>query len=485
MPSPRLAVLAAAAVTTTLALSQSASAQPIPVFLVTAANGSADGSAVNRVSAAIGSNARAGASLARDLRERYGSRAVHGDPLASARDRIRTGERAWSDATTSGDHAAADRALDSLDAAAHEIEAAPEALDANAENFAALQSALVFLAERWDTAGFNTRAADAMRRLARVDPAIAFTARAASPAVQQHYANAVAALPRGAVSVDSAPPGCTVIRDGRSVGSAPVELQDLPQGRHRLQVQCGGTVSLVHPIDVVARTRSTVVIDSQLDSALAIDETTPALHYPTIAIGRARLASDLAILGRALGAQRAYAVIASEDRVVVVDMSASSEVGESPVTDGSRLRTLLTQPVSVNPALAGAGHNTSNTAGSQAVSANAGASMTHVNSGGGSVPVAGIILGVIGLGGIGFGAYATVASDNALNRAEQSQTADSRRAAAESESLWRIAQISGVAAGGALVLTGVLVGIFARDRGEHAAVRAAVAPGWAGVVGTF
>jgi hypothetical protein len=248
-----------------------------------------------------------------------------------------------------------------------------------------------------------------------------------------------------------------------------------------LQVQCGGTVSLVHPIDVVARTRSTVVIDSQLDNALAIDDATPALHYPTIAIGRARLVSDLSIVGRALGAQRAYAVIASEDRVVVIDVSASSEVGESPVTDGSRLRALLTQPVSVNPALAGANHGVTNT---PVANTNTGANVTHA-SGGASVPVAGIVLGVIGLGGIGFGAYATVATDNAHNRAEQSQTAESRRAAADSESLWRIAQISGFAAGGALVITGVLVGIFARDRGERAAVRAAVGAGWMGVEGRF
>jgi hypothetical protein len=323
-----------------------------------------------------------------------------------------------------------------------------------------------------------------MRRLARIDPGIAFTARAASPAVQQHYAAAVASLPRGSLSVDSAPPGCTVIRDGRPVGTAPVELQDLAQGRHRLQVQCGGTVSLVHPVDVVARTRSTVVIDAQLDAALALDDTTPTLRYPTLAIARPRLASDLAILGRAVGARRAYAVIAREDRVVVVDVSASGEVGESPVTDGSRLRTLLTQPVAVNPVLA-ARHGAPHDDGTESP-VGAGTRTTRATSGA-NVPVAGIVVGIVGLGGIGFGAYATIAATNAENRAEQSQVATARQDAASSESLWRVSQIAGFAAGGALVLTGVLVSVLARDRAP--AVRASVSAsgdgGWFGLQGTF
>ncbi|MEI8254225.1 MAG: PEGA domain-containing protein [Deltaproteobacteria bacterium] len=481
---PLLASLAALAVS---ALAPRIEAQPVPVFLVQGGNTDESATAfpaVNRVAAAVGPSAQYGAALARGLAEHYGAPAPQGDPLARVRERARVSRGLWSDAATAGDTAGAERALDSLDAAAREIEAAPDASDANPENLASLQQALLFLAERWDTAGLPTRAADAMRRLARVDPAIAFTARAASPTVQQLYASAVAGLPRGALSVDSAPPGCTVIRDGRPVGAAPVELQDLAQGRHRIQVQCGGSSSLVHPVDVVARTRATLVIDTTLDAALALAASTPALRYPSLALARPRLASDLALLGRAVGARRACAVIASEDRVVVIDVSASSEVGDGPVTDGSRLRALMTQPVAVSPVLASAPPD-----GDSGRTERARPAVVVHRSGGGASGAA-IALGVVGLAGVGAGAYGAVASVSATNRAEQSEDAQTRAQAAGAQRTWQVVEIAGFAAGGALVLTGVLVAVFARGHDDVTTVnvRATALPeggAWMGVGRAF
>ncbi len=483
---PLLASLVAIALT---ALAARVEAQPVPVLFVQ--GGTADEStqgtaAVNRVAAAIGPSALTGAALAHEVAAHYGAPAPQGDPLAAARERVRVARRLWSDLALAGDTAGAERALDSLDTAARDLEAMPDAADANPENLASLQLALLFLAERWDTGGLPTRAADAMRRLARADPAIAFTARAASPAVQQLYAAAVASLPRGALSVDSAPPGCTVIRDGRPVGAAPVELQDLAQGRHRIQVQCGGTASLVHPVDVVARTRATLVIDTTLDAALAQSTATPALRYPSLALSRPRLASDLALLGRAVGARRAFAVIPSEDRVVVVDVSASSEVGDAPVTDGSRLRALITQPVSVTPVLSHAASDTASHTAERVPSESSARPPVVVRRSAGGVSAAGIVIAVVGLGGVGAGAYGAVANASATNRAEQSEDALTRAQSTSAQRTWQIVEIAGFAAGGALVLTGVLVAVLTRGHDEVTTVnvRASALPeggAWVGV----
>lgn len=468
--------------------SHCAEAQPVPVLSVQV--GSAEEfalgvPAVNRVTAAIGPGAVTGVALARELTEHYGAVTSQGDPLASTRERIRVSRRLWSDAVATGDGPGAERALELLDAAAHEVEAMPEASDANPANLVALQQALLFLAERWDTAHLTTRAADAMRRLARADPAIAFTARAASPAVQELYASAVGSLPRGALSVDSAPSGCTVIRDGRAIGTAPVELQDLVQGRHRIRVQCGGTESLVHPVNVVARTRATLVIDTTLDAALALSTQTPALRYSSVAILRSRLAADLALLGRSVGARRACAVIPSEDRVVVVDVSASTEVGDVPVTDGSRLRALLTQPVATSPVVA---RTPASNQTSRADSPVPAAVVVRRSGGGGAA--AAIILGVVGLGGVGAGIYGSVLSASATNRAEQAGDPEIRAMAAGTQRTWQIVELTGFAAGGVFVLAGTLAAVLARGHDEVTTVnvRAAALPeggAWVGLVRAF
>jgi hypothetical protein len=249
-------------------------------------------------------------------------------------------------------------------------------------------------------------------------------------------------------------------------------------------VQCGGTASLVHPVDVVARTRATVVIDAQLDAAIVMDDATPTLRYASVSLGRPRLASDLAVLGRALGAQRAYAVIASQDRVVVVDVGTSTEVGESPVTDGSRLRALLTQPVAVAPALASRTHATENT---QSGSGSTPHASIVVRRGG--VPASAIVLGALGLVSIGAGAFSLMEATSAGNRAEQAQDPMTRLDATHEQRNWQIGEIVGFAAGGSLVLTGLLIGILARPS-EEATVHVSAMPlsgggGWAGVGGRF
>jgi hypothetical protein len=295
----------------------------------------------NRVAAALGADAVVGAAVSRLLRERYASPPVTGDPLAGTRDRAQAARRAWVEATAAGDEAAASAALDAMDAAAREMESQPEALDASAASQAALRQALLFIAERSHAAnGSTTRAADAMRRFAQFDPGYVFQAREASPPVQEDYARAVAALPRGGLAVEVTERGCTVFRDGRSVGTAPVELQDLTPGEHRIAAVCGPLRTLVHRVQIAPQTRATLLLDPQLDAALAL-EPSPSLRYPSAAQGRARLASDLAVLGRALGMRRVFAVLASEDRVVALDVGTGAVVGEAAVTDGTRLRALV------------------------------------------------------------------------------------------------------------------------------------------------
>jgi hypothetical protein len=467
-------------------------AQQVPVMLVgTRGDAPTVGlPAVNRVAASLGADAMVGAQLTREITQRYAAPPVAGDPLAPARERARAARRAWSEAVAASDAAAAAQALEALDQAAREMESQPEALDASTDNRRALEQALVFLAERHDAAGATTRAEDAMRRLAAIDPGIAFTASAASPSVQQLYARAVATMPRGALTVDSVPAGCTVVRDGRDAGTAPVELQDLAPRRHRIALRCGALHSLVHQVEVAARTRATLVIDAQLDAALE-PQGTPALRYATASQARARAAGDLAVLGRALGVRRVFGVLAHEDRVVVVDVGAAAAVGEAAVTDGSRLRALVQEPVS--PAASATAVASGPASASVAPVTGAGAVRNdeeedhapRVRRGGG-VPAGALVIGGLGVAVLGVGVYGALARADEQNRAEQAESAVARR---DAESPVTVAlQWGGLAGGGVLLVTGVLVGVLAggedaRERGVRASVLPL--PGGVAVGGVF
>lgn len=431
-----------------------------------------------------------GAALSRAIEQRYAAPPLSGDPLAPVRERARAAQRAWRQAAAAGDDPAAAQALETLDQAAREMEAAPEALDASAENRRALEQALVFLAERYDAAGSSTRAEDAMRRLAAIDPSVTFTAQSASPSVQQLYARAVASLPRGALTVDSVPTGCTVVRDGRDAGTAPVEIQDLAPGRHRISVRCGALHSLVHRVDVAARTRATVVIDAQLDSAL-ITQPVPTLRYATAGQARSRLVNDLAVLGRALGVGRIVGVITSEDRAAVVDVSTGSEVGESPVTDGSRLRSLVHQPVATptatqprdEPHTATPALSTNNTPVNTTTSPTTPQrpSMVVVRRGGG-LPFGAVLLGVLGAGGIGLGVYAMNMGDSRENAAQQSPDPALRVTHEREIEPIRWVQWAGLIAGGTLLSTGILWALFGTRSEEAIELRTSAVPVHGGAV---
>ena len=244
--------LAAALATFCIVCSRTSAAQTVPVFLVasSADDPSQAMSAMNRVGAALGPDARYGTALAREVAERYGRASTGGDRLAGARAHARAAENAFTEAFGRGDQTAIARASSDLEAAANEFDTSPDGFDASRENVAAVQELMIFIAMRYDRAGDAVRSAEYVRRLARIDPALELGPTAVPSNIRQLYTAAAATLPRGALAIESSPPGCAVIRDGQTVGSAPIELQDLPEGRHRIQLRCGATYSLVHPVDV-------------------------------------------------------------------------------------------------------------------------------------------------------------------------------------------------------------------------------------------
>jgi hypothetical protein len=487
--------------TAACALAPRAFAQSVPVVLVTVQGAPQDEGvpALNRVATAIGPEALTGATLAQQIGAHYGSRPVGGDPLARARARIDSSIARWTAQSVSGTDDQAIRAMEEVDAAARTIEDYPDALDQREENQRALRHALVWVAERVNAMGNAARLEDTMRRLVRADPAISFTEREASLAVQRAYASALAALPRGTLAVDSVPPGCTVYRDGRLAGAAPVELQDLAPGAHRVSVTCGAIASLVHPVEVAPRTRSTLIIDTQLDATLAL-QPVPSLRYATPTQADARLTNDLVALGRALGARRVFGVLARRDVVRVADVASAALLGDSPVTDGARLRLLVTEsvvtPVHSSPAPEPVVVASAPPVASPAPVASAPVPAAHdvtppppqaaqaAHRRGGISPVA-IVLGVVGVAALGVCGYAVYRADAEETHALQigggpNDIATQRNDLLNDASAFRWVEWGTLIGGGVLVVSGVLVGILAR--GETQPVQASVAPVAGGAV---
>jgi hypothetical protein len=327
------------------------------------------------------------------------------------------------------------------------------------------------------------------------------SARAASSAVRQAFTQSVQQVATAGIVVESDTPGCEVFRSGRSVGNAPAQLSNLaPGSHHRISLRCGGRTSLVHPVTIASGSTSTFRIDIQLDSALDVPDA-PTLRYPSLPDGQRRWVTDLAQLGRALGAMRVFGLIASEDKVIAIDVVSATIVGESSVTDGAQIRRLARGPAgssgarpSENNANNGATRpngnnsgrvitNTTNNTGDNSntvrppdVRVSTGSNVRtpepqyrdEVREVRGGVPAGAFVLGALGLGAFGAGIAVGTMSQSQYNRAQQlgERSTDAPRdrdGLLETAATYNYIAIGAHALGGALVVTGTLVGIFARS----------------------
>ncbi len=451
-----------------------ARAQGTPVFVVSSADvvEPVDPAQLRRVVESVGVSAVSGDALSREIALHFASLPLRGDPLAAGRQRTASARQDWSRAVERGDDASAQRAISAVDAAARELEALPEALETNPDNREALRAALLFLAERFEAAGSHTQAEDAMRRLARFDPSLVFTARAASPVVQQMYRAAVDNLPRGGLTVQTEPPACAVLRDGREVGSAPAELRDLTPGTHRIIARCGGMESRVHVVRVAVNSTSTLVVDAQLDNALTL-EGPPGLRYASREIAASRAVNDLAVLGRAIGARRVVAFMLATRRVLTVDTAASTTLTDTALDE--------TSAAPANPS--SPSDRTTAAVDGQLPRTNP----SPVVPRGRGVMVAGYALTMLGVVAGGVAAFFNIASNNAAFYRDTNSDEPRQRDAFESAAqTWRVAAIATYATGGALVVTGVVmisVGAAAGAAPRYSAALVPTGGGCSAVVG--
>lgn len=489
-------------------------ADGIPVILVTGTMGNLAESAptLSRVGAAVGPSAWTGPTLGEAIRTRFGRTAPVLNTLASIRTRIDAARSSYNTALDGNDTAAMNTALDQLEQLAAELEANPDILATFADAREQHSRALLFVANT-TFAHTPQRADAAIRRMVTVDAQQVFSARAARAEVRAAFQQQVTEMATAGLVVQSVAPGCDVFRDGRSVGRAPAQLNNLtPGSHHRISLRCAGQQSLLHPVLVAQGATSTVTFDIQLDQALDSNDT-PALRYANLDTASSRWVSDLQAIGTALGVVRVFGVIPSQDKVVAVDVVSGTVAGESPITDGALLRRLAnggtvtagtnSQGNSTANTGSAQSHNSSNSSGTSGTNSNPNSTNTgngsstdpqsntvrppQVGVGGDSqttrqstvpqlyvtnviitgYPVTAVTLMTLGAGGIAAGAAFTVLSGNALNRAEQtstSQAALERQGLLNASALDRTISIVGYAAGGALFVSGVLVGLFARDR---------------------
>lgn len=464
--NPVFTALAAVA----LALPSVAAAQGVPVIVVRVrGEPTTDEAALVQQVLATTPGAYTGAPLRTQINARYASLPIEGDPLAPLRERLAQARAAWRRAQRDGDEGAAQRAIQAIENAVAEMERSPDARDTSQANFAEIQRCLILAAEHYVASGNERAALEAMDRLARLEPTAVLPPRAASPEVQQLYTTAVGRLQTGGANVNAAgAEACEVYRDGLLAGNAPVLLQNLAPGEHRIALRCGALRSRIHRFVVTAGAVSTQSIDVGLDDALLAEDTV-ALQYNSADEASARRLGHLLILGRALGTRRLIAVIPRERRALVIDVTMGRELPSAPNESTSNLplgpiRTEAPasepepRPVRVAPP----------------TPRNTGIDSIRRGSG---IPAGAFILGVSGVALVGAGVYLHLFADNVLN--EALQTPPGQGAAREerertSETL-RWVEVGCFLGGGLLTLGGVIHGIVGSQRAP-APARASIAP---------
>ena len=332
--------------------SSAAWAQPIPIFSVgdQGAAGAAGEQAqrdLEAIARVAGANALVGPALSAQIEERYATRDEWTDTMQAVRTRITRSKRAYNEAIANNQRPVAEALLRSLEEDADALLAQPLGLDRLRENREALMGALLFIADVCITEQ-PARATEALRKLATAFPELTLGARAASAQVRTAFREQVAQIATASLVVQSVPDACQVQHNGALLGSAPVQLQRLAAGQHRLSIRCGGRRSLVHRVTAGASATSSVQIDIELDRAVAFGDQ-PGLRYNSERAANERMVNDASVIASALGAERVVLYRERTRRVFVVDVVARSvlrELSESEFAQlAQALRGTATAPV--------------------------------------------------------------------------------------------------------------------------------------------
>ncbi len=301
----------------------------MPVFVTSIAStpGSQAVQDTASLATALGNRVLIGPALSSAIEERYGARDRWTDTLQALRTRIIRSRRAFGEAIANGQPAVAEALLRSLEDDAQTLLSQPEGLDRLRENREALMSALLFVAES-TYADRPSRATEVVRRLAEAIPELTLGPRAASAGVRQLYREQATQLANASLVIQTVPDACIVRRNGITVGNAPVQLQGLVAGMHRVSIQCGGRSSLVHRVNVGAGATSTVQIDIGIDRALTFGDI-PTLRYDNAQVESDRYINDSAAIANAIGSDRAIVYHAQSRRASLVDVLSKRVVFES------------------------------------------------------------------------------------------------------------------------------------------------------------
>ncbi|MBZ0116679.1 MAG: hypothetical protein K8H88_06785 [Sandaracinaceae bacterium] len=157
--------------------------------------------------------------------------------------------------------------------------------------------------EARDTSG----AATAAQTCYRLQPAFTPHRELHPPAILERLDAARGALSASLVvhAGEDDPAHCAIRVNGVRVGTSPSARVSVPAGTYAVQVECGSTPGRVHRVSLESG-EATVRVRATLDAAL---QTRPVSLVYASAEAQATLAGDLAVLGRALGADRLLAVV--------------------------------------------------------------------------------------------------------------------------------------------------------------------------------
>lgn len=456
-----------------------ASADPVPVLDVTLPGETRETSLRATTLDLLGTDALSGPALARLLDARLGRPVPADDPLAPLRQEVVAAVEAY---FGRGGVRECRRRLDAVIAS---LDRDPVALEARADNLAALLRALTMRARIALESHENAVAEGLFARIVRIDTSFAPDAREFPPSVVQAHRAALAGVAahavRGEVVVRVPEAACTASIDGAAPHDGPRVILSAEEGAHRVVVRCGTRVSRAHPVAVTAAGRVELVVDPRADLAVIPDDP-PRLAYRTEDEARTRAPLDAATLGQSLGARRVVLLDAAGVRVV--DVADARVLATLPAARVSELRALATGVMDVTAPSAPpvVGPSVASTVPAPASAAPVAHNVAAPSLGPWITVGAGAL--VAGLGGVFFAlresqlsqarSLCPTAPDGSLACAPTAITeASGHQSAAQTDTALAI---TGFALGGAAIVSGVIWYVASRPSVPPPPVRAWVAP---------
>jgi hypothetical protein len=198
-------------------------------------------------------------------------------------------------------------AIDVLGRARQQLEAVTEGLSANDRLRTLFLRTQMLLARSYLDSGNEGRAADILKDVIRLyGDQLEVTDKEYHPRLVKLFRQVRQGMDPervASLSVETNPPGCEVLLDGRALpGATPREYRKLYPGTHHVQVRCGAAESMIRRVQLSREQGVSLVIDVPFEDSLTVDGGRLGLQFATPAEAAARAVPFAAKFGALVNA---------------------------------------------------------------------------------------------------------------------------------------------------------------------------------------